>query len=484
MLINKQGKLIANIAQPTVCFETEEEYNTWVGSLPTGITEENFIVIKTYELAPGGVYEVETKAELDALDANKKVTETLYLVTSTDEGYRYDADNDKFVPLFGGGELGTKVFYGADLAALKAFDAKKKNKEYLYYAYAENMMYRYNDAEAVKDFEVLGAQSDVVKYTGDIKAFAKDANIKFGKYYIVRKTTTALTATDHFLVYAESDAHRVMVNSPYDANVSVYTVMPTATANKVDYLASDSYVGYVVNGKQAAYLDGKDTVYVDTKPAAADMVSGVLYDVNDGTTERLYLLDKAKTGLIEINEDEVVAVKSGSAMPAYTDATFGTLYIDEVEGTLKAKNPIYDPAEASKENPDPAKKDPYWVLGTDINKLIKRIEKLEAISNDVRVLNNLAAIEALINNKTIEDEDVVDMLFIAKDTKKSYIAEQNPAWTEGGTEPKFLAKLMTGGLDEMIPSLTVAQWKALAVKPDYAIITDGGYDATVNYVIS
>lgn len=475
MLINKQGKLIANVAQPTVCFETAEAYEAWKADLPTGVLEENFIVIKTYELAPGGVYEVETKEELDALDDNKKVTETLYLVTSTDEGYRYDADNDKFVPLFGGGELGTKVFYGADLAALKAFSDKKKNKEYLYYAFAENMMYRYNDAEGIKDFELIGAESDVIYYTKTIANFATElagSKLKANKHYIVKDGDT------HRIFFTSTATTAVLVGTPYGDEIEVVTVTPLASPNSVKFAITTDYTGFYVNAKQAAYLDGKETVYVTTKPAAADMIPGILYDVNNGTTERLYLLDKAKTGLIEINEDEVVQVKKDSALPAYTDATFGTLYIDEKEGTLKAKNPNYVSGST-----DPAKKDPYWTLGTDIQALIKRIEKLEAISNDVRVLANKTAIETLINNGEIDDEDVVDMLFIAKDTKKSYIAEQNPEWTEGGTKPKFLAKLMNGGLDEMIPALTTAEWKALTVKPDYALITDAAYDADIDYTI-
>ena len=483
MLINKQGKLIANVAQPTVCFETAEAYEAWKAALPTGVLEENFIVIKTYELAPGGVYEVETKDELDALDANKKVTETLYLVTSTDEGYRYDADNDKFIPLFGGGELGTKVFYGANLAALKAFSDKKKNKEYLYYAYAENMMYRYNDATEVKDFELIGAESDVIYYTKTIAEFATElagSKLKANKHYIVKDGNT------HRIFFTSTATTAVLVGTPYGDEIEVVTETPLASPNSVKFAITTDYTGLYVNGKQAAYLDGKETVYVTTKPAAADMIPGIIYDVNNGTTELLYLLDKAKTGLIEINENEVVQVKADGALPVYADATFGTLYIDEKEGTLKAKNPNYDPEEAGKTDPDPAKKDPYWVLGTDIQALIKRIEKLEAISNDVRVLANKAAIDTLINNKEIADEDVVDMLFIAKDTKKSYIAELNPDWTETSpaTVPKFLAKLMNGGLDEMIPALTTAEWKALAVKPDYALITDAAYDADIDYTIS
>lgn len=291
----------------------------------------------------------------------------------------------------------------------------------------------------------------------------------------------------HRMFFMTGETTAVLVNTPYGAAVAVSATVPTAVANQIVYVANTTATGFYVNGKAAAYLTGSDHAYVTTKPAAAaDMLPGVCYIVDDGTNpEKLYILDAAKTSIVEINASQVVDVPKTGALPTYDNATYGTLYIEQATGLLKAKNPNYDPTEAAKPNPDPAKKDPYWVLGTDIQALVKRIEKLEAISNDVRVLANLAAIKTLINNGTISDDDVVDMLFIAKDTKRSYIAVANPNYdpdTEGSE--KFLVSGVAANLSDDMPKLTTAEWKALTEKPDYAIITDAAYDADVDYVIS
>ncbi len=99
MILNKDGRLVANISQPIVVFETEEEYNSWVLSLPEATLEKDFIVIKKFMSGPG-IMEIDSIANIGNYP---KYGNTLYVDVTTNALHRYDAINDRFIQLTTGG---------------------------------------------------------------------------------------------------------------------------------------------------------------------------------------------------------------------------------------------------------------------------------------------------------------------------------------------------------------------------------------------
>lgn len=102
MIIDKNGKLIANVAQPVIIFDSEEDYNTWKDKLPDEEAEDNFTVIKKFAALE---YNVETLKKLKAIPSSKKQKDIIYHVDhicgtlKQKVDYTYDPDKDIFVPI-------------------------------------------------------------------------------------------------------------------------------------------------------------------------------------------------------------------------------------------------------------------------------------------------------------------------------------------------------------------------------------------------
>lgn len=108
MLINKDGKIIANASQPTVIFETVEEYNDWYAKLPLKPTStqaeidkilSRFVIIKKYETVEieGMVIFCTTEADMKgttgATETHEKIDGALYVVRQNNKIYRYQLDS-------------------------------------------------------------------------------------------------------------------------------------------------------------------------------------------------------------------------------------------------------------------------------------------------------------------------------------------------------------------------------------------------------
>lgn len=48
MIVDQNGKIIANVVKPTVLFTSVSDYNTWKNNLKNGLTENDFVIIKQY----------------------------------------------------------------------------------------------------------------------------------------------------------------------------------------------------------------------------------------------------------------------------------------------------------------------------------------------------------------------------------------------------------------------------------------------------
>ena len=99
MILDKNGKLAANVSQPLVVFEAEEDYNAWLASLPDPALESFFLVVKAYQRGPG-VMEFSGEESLSTLP---KYANTIYVNTVDDALWRYDSTNDAFKKLTSGG---------------------------------------------------------------------------------------------------------------------------------------------------------------------------------------------------------------------------------------------------------------------------------------------------------------------------------------------------------------------------------------------
>lgn len=111
MLVNKEGKIIANASQPTVIFNTEAEYTAWTNSLPVSETLplekilERFVVIKKYETveAAGMVIfcdtEADMKGEAGATKTHKKIDGALYVVRANNKIFRYSNTGTESTPV-------------------------------------------------------------------------------------------------------------------------------------------------------------------------------------------------------------------------------------------------------------------------------------------------------------------------------------------------------------------------------------------------
>lgn len=100
MILNKDGQVVANVSQPVIAFDTEEEYVNWkTNILPAPEVEKYFIVIKKYMSGPG-IMEVESE---DSFNTVPKYPNTLYIDLSTNSLWRYDSVNETFIKLTNGG---------------------------------------------------------------------------------------------------------------------------------------------------------------------------------------------------------------------------------------------------------------------------------------------------------------------------------------------------------------------------------------------
>ena len=185
MIINKQGQVVANIAQPTVVFTTKAKYDAWVASLPAPEVEANFIVIKTYELAPGGVYEVATNEDRLALTADQKVNETLYLVLEDNSGWRWnmpetEGASGSWTQLFGGSAFGFEyVITVATEDELETLSAEEKAENIVYIVKENDSIYRCEITEesGVTSYEFIkigGGTAETSITTESVKVFTEE----------------------------------------------------------------------------------------------------------------------------------------------------------------------------------------------------------------------------------------------------------------------------------------------------------------------
>lgn len=108
MIVNKEGKIIANLAQPTVIFDTKAEYDDWEKTLPEleeGTEEEKkafkekmlsrFVIIKKYETVEceGTVIFCATEDDMKGTDKateeHEKIDGAVYVVKANNKLYRY-----------------------------------------------------------------------------------------------------------------------------------------------------------------------------------------------------------------------------------------------------------------------------------------------------------------------------------------------------------------------------------------------------------
>lgn len=90
MLINKNGKMLANASQVIKVFNTAAEYNAWIATIDAADLDK-FIIIKTYEYMKGCYVEVSDTSALQALTPDQKQEGILYGVKYLNKLYRYDA---------------------------------------------------------------------------------------------------------------------------------------------------------------------------------------------------------------------------------------------------------------------------------------------------------------------------------------------------------------------------------------------------------
>lgn len=101
MLINKEGKIIANSSQVVKTFATPEEYEDWLATTdPADLNK--FITIQTYLYRAGSYVEVEDFISLNNLPSENKQAGIIYGVRSLNKLYRFDIMVNDFVE-FGSG---------------------------------------------------------------------------------------------------------------------------------------------------------------------------------------------------------------------------------------------------------------------------------------------------------------------------------------------------------------------------------------------
>lgn len=98
MIVNKEGKMISNTATPIVEFSDEESYNSWKTNLPSGLTENDFIVILDYAPEVGSYFQVDYYDDLLSLPSSMKVAGVLYGSKNDHTLYGYDNVLDEFYP--------------------------------------------------------------------------------------------------------------------------------------------------------------------------------------------------------------------------------------------------------------------------------------------------------------------------------------------------------------------------------------------------
>ena len=98
MLINKNGKIMANNSQVTKIFDTESDYNAWIATIdPADLNK--FIIIKQYEYGVGAYVELQNQTELNNLPEYNKKTGILYASRADNKLYRYDFNTKTFIEM-------------------------------------------------------------------------------------------------------------------------------------------------------------------------------------------------------------------------------------------------------------------------------------------------------------------------------------------------------------------------------------------------
>ena len=96
MLINKQGKMLANNSQVTKVFDTQAAFNAWVaGKSDKDLSK--FIIVKQYEYAIGTYVEVQNQTELNSLPDYNKKTGVLYASRADNKLYRFDFNTKELI---------------------------------------------------------------------------------------------------------------------------------------------------------------------------------------------------------------------------------------------------------------------------------------------------------------------------------------------------------------------------------------------------
>ena len=536
MIINKSGQIVANIAQPTVIFETAESYNAWVASLPSAELEANFIVIKTYELAPGGVYEVETNAERTALPASQKVNETLYIVKEDNSGWRWDIDettgDGTWVQLFGEGfdfKYVQAVDTKADLPASGALQAENV----VYIVKDENAFYRY-DATAGEYVKVTGNAAKSIKKT----ALADlDADV-YGADEMVY-----VTELDKLVCHDTGDD----VFYGYVGNAKVFATKPTASTTPVlaagqAYFATNSdgdvVVKLVVDPADASkdfemslnelesgifFKDAKamltftgayeDLVKMVVDPATANMFIPYHFTNEDGAC-------KAFKRVNSHGGDVGFYFNARADFPPVTGlsaAELAATYVDMSNG--KGYQIIGNPADYIERGIGEQEQEVITVENISFlpaipsRGVIYVVEKSQdgtKVAGDVKIANPLAdftqpesetnkyylsvgtdisaLIERIEHLEQVADDVIVKESFAQFPAAGATTVDQ--LWVDLSTKKCYVTKVNLGGTYEWVavggddlinqmPAMTLTEWQALSEdeRPDYAnIIPEDGED--------
>ena len=292
MIINKEGKLVANVAQPTVIFENEADYTAWLATLPDPDCQKNFIIIKTYDLAPGGVYEVSTMAELNALTGNQRMRETLYIVDENNSGWRWEGDETSgtWVQLFGNG-FGQPYVITVDTYADLATAEKAENIVYI--VKDENAMYHYVEGATpgTGTFEkASGAAAEgIVPY--DPTDLDPDV--------IPADTAVYVPELDGFFKHGEGED---IFHTVIEEHI-VYTERPTETTEP-SISAGDMYYDEDGEGNQVIKIvtdPTDDTGASDYVMDPEEVKTGIFFDPIKNLLDVISLLDEE--GLIKLDVD-------------------------------------------------------------------------------------------------------------------------------------------------------------------------------------
>lgn len=362
MIINKQGKVIANVAQPTVKFSTKELYEAWVVTLPSPAAEANFNVIKEYEVAKNSVKLVDDLAALNALTDEEKDPSVLYVTRDNNMVYTFNEDEAEFTP-----SAAAVIKTIATKAELDTLGDEYKTASTLVICVEDERLYRYDETEA--KFVFIG--------DGDTCRIA-----------IVAAYTDLPAAAD-------ADAETL-----YFVKGTGETFYQVEVGDEKALRRTNNFMKMPV----MAYASATDFPEVTD-----DMTLQLCIDLSDGKLHQVAGGEWRATDLASSELEGTVYATEYAKLPK--NPVIGILY-SVANGTVYAVNPSTDWAEEpSLDNPR------YVAVATDISEFESRVHALEEVADDVKVYANKEAFPA-IGGETGPSEDV---LYVALDTGLTYV---------------------------------------------------------------